>query len=118
MPTSGPTSLPYQRALLLQLVCVGACVLLRTMPYVSSSGRVFHVDGPEGGSTSADAGGRNQQRLIAYSVIAISILLSLVMLVKLGSAASAAVASVSGAVRVSSSMDAVPARSMANLTSS
>ena len=93
------------------------------MPYVSSSGRVFHVDGPAGGSSSADAGSKHhQQRLLAYGVIVVSILLSLVMLVKLGSAASAAVASVSGAVRVSSSMDAVPARYIpdvvANLSSS
>ena len=48
------------------------------MPYVSSSGRVFHVDGPAGGSSSADAGSKHhQQRLLAYGVIVISILLSL-----------------------------------------
>ena len=58
------------------------------MPYVSSSGRKLYVDGPQSGGSSR----------AAYLVIAAAIVLSLFALIRLGAAASAAVAAVSAGV--------------------
>ena len=62
------------------------------MPYVSSHGGEYrvHVDGPKR---------QNSNSILAYVVIGLAVVLSLVTLIRLGSAASAAVASVSGATR-------------------
>ena len=56
------------------------------MPFVSSSGRKLYIDGP----------GPSQQttKRFAYAVVVVSICLSLVALMRLGAAASAAVAAV------------------------
>ena len=68
------------------------------MPYVSSSGRKLYVDGPQPGPSHT--------KLLAYAVVASAILLSLFAVVRLGAAASAAVAAVS-----SSGVAAAPDRS-------
>ena len=60
------------------------------MPFVSSSGTRFHVEGPSR---------QRQTTIFAYFIIAGAVVVSLLMLVRLGNAASAAVASVSGASR-------------------
>ena len=57
------------------------------MPFVGSSGRKLYVDGP--GPSSATT------KKFAYAVLVVSICLSFVALVRLGAAASAAVAAVS-----------------------
>ena len=75
---------------------------------VSSSGRVFQLDGPQGGTDGVSRNAQ-QQRAIAYAIIGVSILLSFIALVRLGSAASAAVASVSGAIPAAS-INAIPAQ--------
>ena len=71
------------------------------MPYVSSSGVRFEMDGPSR---------QRRTTLLAYVVIASAVLLSLAALVRLGSAASAAVASVSGASAAATSHRAMPTR--------
>ena len=58
------------------------------MPFVSSSGRKLYIDGPQTTGT----------RPLAYLVIGAAILLSLFALIRLGNAASAAVAAVSKGV--------------------
>ena len=73
----------------------------RGMPYVSSSGVRFEMDGPSR---------QRRTTLLAYVVIASAVLLSLAALVRLGSAASAAVASVSGASAAATSHRAMPTR--------
>ena len=64
------------------------------MPFVSSHGGEYrvHIDGPK----------KQSNTILAYVVIGLAVVLSLVALVRLGSAASAAVASVSGATRAPS----------------
>ena len=61
------------------------------MPYVSSSGRKLYVDGPAN---------TNSTKQVAYVVIAAAMLLSVLALVRLGIAASAAVHAVSNAAVV------------------
>ena len=73
------------------------------MPFVSSSGGEYrlHVEGPNGGR-------QRTTTLYAYIIIAVAMILSLFALVRLGNAASRAVASVSGAHMASGSHAAVP----------
>jgi hypothetical protein len=63
------------------------------MPFVSSSGRKLYVDGPQ-----KPLSGTKQ---VAYAIVAATIILCLLALFRLGTAASAAVAAASGVATTS-----------------
>ena len=65
------------------------------MPYIGSSGARFHLDGPSGQLPSAAAASSGQRT--AYLAVGAALLLSLVALVRLGRAASAAIESINAA---------------------
>ena len=67
----------------------------RDMPYIGSSGAKFHLDGPASRTPPPS-------RTLAYLTIGAALLLSFVALIRLGAAASAAVAAVSSALPASS----------------
>lgn len=71
------------------------------MPYIGSSGAKFHLDGPDA-KAGAAARGIEGGRALAMLTVACALLLSLVALVRLGVAASAAVAAVSSALPAAS----------------